>query len=162
MCLTGCPEILAMMNKKRIALEEVCNVSVSSGPDMQQPQPYFYNWTSVPITTIGYPNARYASTVSFTIPSVIPSSAREVLIYVRIYSGHNNRNGPLHDIKVFTEIGTTRYEKYMFIYTYIQSASSVNSDNMWFPMPPNRRVYVTIDSVHGNNVGVRLAAIGYR
>ena len=119
------------------------------------------NWTSVTKTSIGSSNLQHASTMTFTIPNIIPSSAREVLIFVGASSGYSNR-GPYHDLKVFTQIGTNRYEKYLTLYSYEQSAWNTNSDNMWFPMPPNRRVYLTVPAAHGNYVNARLFAIGYR
>ena len=60
------------------------------------------------------------------------------------------------------QIDTTRYEKYLMVYSWSQDAISTNSDNMWFPMPPNRRVYLTVPTAHGANAGARLFAIGYR
>ena len=44
-----------------------------------------FNWTSVPITDIGFTTLLEATTLNFNIPSVIPSDAREVLILVAIF-----------------------------------------------------------------------------
>ena len=150
-------------------IEGVCSGNTTSPPTttnpptMPTPQQYYspFNWTSVPLTSIGTSNIKHAQTLSFTIPSVIPSSAREVLVHAGVFSGTSNR-GPYHDIKVFTQIGTTRYEKYLLLYSWNQDAYNTNSDNMWFPMPPNRRVYLTVPAAHGDNAGARLFAIGYR
>ena len=140
----------------------MCNSSTVSPPTATPAQYYSpYNWTSVTKTSIGTSNLRHASTITFTIPSVIPSTAREVLIHAGVFSGGSNR-GPYHDLKIFTQIGTHRYEKYLMIHSWDQAAINTNSDNMWFPMPTNRRVYLTVPAAHGNNAGVRLFTIGYR
>ena len=152
---------MSKMNGLKAALESMCGNSIptSTPPPIQQ---YYHpvNWTSVTKTSIGSSDLRHASTMTFTIPNIIPSSAREVLIFVGIHSGTSDR-GPNHDLKVFTQIGTNRYEKYLTLYSWTQDAWNTNSDNMWFPMPPNRRVYLTVPAIHGRNAGARLFAIGY-
>ena len=145
-------------------IEGVCSDNTTSPPTMPTPQQYYspFNWTSVPITQIGTSNHQHAGTLSFTIPSVIPSSAREVLVYAGVHSGGSNLRGPKKSIKVFTQIGTTRYEKYLYLYSWTQNAVNTNSDNMWFPMPPNRRVYLTVPAAHGTNVDALIHVIGYQ
>lgn len=118
-----------------------------------------YNWTSVPETLIGNSNLQHAATVSFTIPNVIPSKAREVLIHAGVFARDNYGGSSYYTIKFFTQIKNYRYEKYVLIYS---GGLNTNSDNMWFPMPPNRRVYITIPTPLGLNSGARLYAIGYR
>lgn len=122
------------------------------------------NWTTVARTFIGTSLLQEIGTFSFDIPSIIPSDAKEVLIYGAFYAGTNDNNISL-DIKCFTEIGTTRYEKYIYLLTWNQNAINSNSDNMWFPMPPDRRFYMTVPialprgSQHG---GALMYVIGYR
>jgi hypothetical protein len=155
-----CNDILEKVRSLTSAIEGLClgsTPSPSSQPALYSP----YNWTSVPLTNIGRSNLQHAGTVSYTIPSVIPSSAREVLIHAGVFSGTSN-NGPYHDLKIFTQIGTMQYEKYLLVYSWNQAAYNTNSDNMWFPMPKDRLVYLTVPAAHGNNAGVRLFAIGYR
>jgi hypothetical protein len=120
-----------------------------------------YTWTSVPKTNFAENTLQHAGTSSFTIPTVIPSSAREVLIYTSMFSAWSSV-GPHQDVKIFTQIGTTPYEKYLHVYSAAQNAINTNSDNMWFPMPPNRRVYITVPRAHGSGTSVYLSAIGYR
>ena len=120
-----------------------------------------YNWTSVPMTTVGSSNFQHAATFSYTIPYVIPSNAREVLVHAGFYTGLSN-NGPLQYLKIFTQIETNRYEQYLMVFSYPQNAFNTNSDNMWFPMPPNRLVHLTVPAATGKNSGVRLFVIGYR
>ena len=147
--------------KLMAAIDELCN---STASDVQSPEPSYYspyNWTSVPMTSIGSSNLQHAATFSYNIPDVIPSTAREVLVHAGFYTGHSN-NGPLQYLKIYTQIETNRYEKYLMVFSYPQSAVNTNSDNMWFPMPPNRLVYLTVPTETGNNSGVRLYVIGYR
>jgi hypothetical protein len=151
--------MLTKVNELKAEIEGM--YSTASTSSLEVPPYSLYTWTSVPKTKIGTSNLQHASTVSFSIPSVIPSTAREVLIHAGVFSGYSNK-GPYHDLKFFTQIGTTRYEKYLLIYSWRQSAFNTNSDNMWFPMPPNHRIYLTVPAAHGRNAGVRLFAIGYR
>ena len=153
---------MSKMKGLKAALESMCGNSIptSTPPPIQQYN-HPVNWTSIAKTQIGTSNLQHASTMTFTIPNIIPSSAREVLIFVGASSGGSNR-GPYHDLKVFTQIGTTKYEKYLTLYSWNQNAINTNSDNMWFPMPPNRRVYLTVPAAHGRYADARLFAIGYR
>ncbi len=118
-------------------------------------------WTSVPITSIGSSNLRHPNTFSFVIPNVIPSTAKNVLIYAVMSCGHANVANTLH-LKIFTQDGSSkRFEKYLYMLTLNQNAYNTNSDNMWFPMPINRRIYMTVDRDIGTNCGAYLYAIGY-
>ncbi len=65
-------------------------------------------------------------------------------------------------LKVFTQEGSNkRFEKYLYMLTFHQLAYNTNSDNMWFPMPSNRRIYMTVNKDVGANCGAQLYAIGY-
>jgi len=150
--------MMTKVNELKAEIEGMCSSTSSPTPPPYSP----YKWTSVTRTSIGSSTLRHAGTLSFSIPSVIPSSAREVLIYFRVVDG-NNRRGPSNDIKIFTQIGTTKYEKYLYLNSWPSTGGShnTNSDNMWFPMPPNRMVYLHVPSAHGLWVSLRLLAIGY-
>ena len=159
--LGGCGEILEKVTDLKRAIEEACG---DSTPPPARPAPAScspYNWTSVSLTEFGSSNLQHAGTLSFTIPNAVPSSAREILIHAGAVNGNDHRI-PYHNLKIFTQIGTTRYEKYLLLYGWRQEAANTNSDNMWFPMPPNRRVYLTVYASHGGNAMLRLYAIGYR
>ena len=103
---------------------------------------------------------RTPSTYSYTIPNVIPSTAKEVLVYVSLYIG--DAILAIEHVKIFTQEGKNTYDKYLYVYSYPQSAVNGNSDNMWFPMPSKRRIMITITKDHGNNCYAQLFAIGYR
>ena len=149
------------INKLRTALDQLCGINQTS--ITAQPPPSWhspYNWTSVPKTHIGSSDLRDAATFSYPIPDSIPSSALEVLVYAGLHSGSTNEVS--NDFKIYTQIGDKRYEKYLYLESWEQNAINTNSDNMWFPMPPNRLVYLTVSVGLGDNAGVYLYTIGYR
>ena len=118
-------------------------------------------WTSISKAYIGSTSLTYTTTHSYVIPYTVPSSAREVLIYGIVAGGYAGNN-IFQDIKIFTQEGTTRYKKYLYMHSWSQDAWNTNSDNMWFPMPSNRRILMTVSRNHGGNGYARLYAIGYR
>ena len=143
-----CTDIRVKIAEMQSLLDDLCAIPTST-------------WTSVKPALIGASNLRYASTLSFTIPKVIPSTAKEVLVNAGIRIGHSNI-GPNVNIKIFTQIGSTRYEKYLLVYSWPQEAYNTNSDNMWFPMSTDRKLLVTVPAAFGKNAGIQLDAIGYR
>ena len=123
---------------------------------------YPVNWTSIePKARIGLTHLLEATTESFTIPDIVPSGVREVLIFVALSSA-GSKKGTIQDLKVYTQIGITRYAKYINLFVWSENAYSTNSDNMWFPMPPDRKIYLTTSIAVGPGIGVYLDAIGYR
>ncbi len=72
------------MKELNALLDGLCDTCTT--PSVQQSNCPF-NWTLVSSTSIGTSNLRHASTMSFTIPNVIPSSANEVLIHAGVFSG---------------------------------------------------------------------------
>ncbi len=119
------------------------------------------NWTSVTRTSIGSSNVQQTGTIAYDIPSVIPSSAKEVLVFASVDVG---RSGPdrSHFVKIYTQQAERQYEKYVMFHTHSQNAWSTNSDNLWFPMTSGRQVFVELTYAHTGNVVVSLHAIGYR
>ena len=157
MCLIlgSCSNVQEKLNGLKEAVEALCEGTSVAIPTVRN------TWTSVPITSIGSTNLRHPNTFSFVIPSVIPSAAKNVLIYAILSSGGANIGITLH-LKVFTQDGSNkRFEKYLYLLSYYQNAVNTNSDNMWFPMPSNRRIYMTVDRDVGAHCGAQLFAIGY-
>jgi hypothetical protein len=109
---------------------------------------------------MGHSPFNIAKTYSFSIPKVIPSSAKEVLIYARMWSVHCPKHADF-DIKIYTREGHQRFEKYMFVVQWTKDAHT-STDNMWFPMPSDRRLYVNIPYRRSNCGALWLSAIGYR
>ncbi len=146
------------MNELGALHDKMCGTSTPT-PSVQKNSNYF-SWTPITPALIGSSKLQNASTVSFPIPSVIPSTVEEVLIYASVVSGYSTK--VYGDVKIFTEIENEQYAKYLLLESYPQNAINTNSENMWFPMPPNRRLYLTVPVAFGTRVGVNLLAIGYR
>ena len=143
------------LNGLKEAVEALCEGTSVAIPTVRN------TWTSVPITYIGGTDLRHPNTFSFVIPSVIPSAAKNVLIYALMHCGHASHQITLH-LKVFTQDGSNkRFEKYLYMLSLDQVAFNTNSDNMWFPMPVNRRIYMTVDRDVGTYCKAQLFAIGY-
>ena len=120
-----------------------------------------FQWTSVPRTELGQSKLGQVTTESFVIPAVIPDSARDVLIFASVSSGYSGK-ASYDEVKIFTQRGSKHYEQYLGVATWTQSAINTNSDNMWFPMPNNRRVYVTVPKAFGGpGTTFRIAVVGY-
>ena len=119
-------------------------------------------WTSVPQTQIGYLPFTTTGTFSYQIPAIIPDVADEVLVYVYIQMGTSTPANEVTHVKIFTEQGENDYAKYIGLRTWSNSAWNTNSDNLWFPMPSNRRVNVYVSNAHGGNISGYLYVIGYR
>ena len=143
-------------------MEALCGAGTATPPAFQPCTcSASVNWTSVPITRIGGTNLRTLSTFSYTIPNVIPSTAKEVLVHASLHSGTALSGIPQH-VKIFTQEESNRYEKYLYVLSFNQPAFNTNSDNMWFPMPSNRRIMMVVTRDEGPNCGAELHAIGYR
>ena len=93
---------------------------------------------------------------------MIPTSAREVLIYATVKSGWVETDSHPTDVEFSTRKGGNRYEKYLRLDAYRRDAINTNSDNMWFPMPPDRTLFVYLPGVFNGDVAVDVSAIGYR
>ena len=120
-------------------------------------------WTSVPMTSIGSSNLRHTGTLAYDIPSVIPSSAKEVLVLASVFAGISGPNERSHYVKVYTEQGQKQYEKYIYLTSYNQNAfHTINSDNLWFPLTSGRQIFVKLMYAHTGYIGINLHAIGYR
>ena len=104
-----------------------------------------------------------AGTYQHSIPSAIPDTAREILLYATVFCGLTTQNINT-DIAIYTVVGNERFEMYLRMHGWNQEAINTNSDNMWLPMPSNRLVYVQVPSTYsGAGVcGFRLSATGYR
>ncbi len=119
-------------------------------------------WTSVDPTSIGDTNFHSTGTLSFEIPSFIPDNAIEVLIYVYLRS--SSSSGAHNSvIKIYTEgEDGEEYAKYVSLIPG-RSYYYIITENMWFPMPSSRRVFLNVpNSYSGTNQYVSLAVTGYR
>ena len=145
-----CADVQQKLQSLSTALQAWCNYTST------------VTWTSVQQTLIGTSDLRSAGTTPYNIPSVIPSTAREVFILVGTFQGDASEVGHSDFLKMYTQQGTNSYEQYLYLYSYLQEAVSTNSDNMWFPMPSNRLIYLEVPLDHGPHCWAELYAIGYR
>ena len=155
--LGSCSNVQEKLNGLKEAVEALCEGTSVSIPTVRN------TWTSVPITSIGSNFLRHVNTFSFALPSgaTIPSDAKNVLIYAVMRSGYSNR-GITYHLKIFTKDSNHKYfEQYLYMYTYNQVAVNTNSDNMWFPMPIDRRIYMTVARDGGASCYAELFVIGY-
>ena len=120
------------------------------------------NWTSVTMTSIVSSRLRSTGTLAYDIPSVIPSSAKEVLLLASVRVGYSFPRDRNHYIKIYTEQGSQQYEKYIFLTSYPHSGWSSNSDNLWFPMTTGRQMFVKFSQAHTEYINFYLHVIGYR
>ena len=152
--LTECSTIPYHMKELTTAFNRLCNSTTS-------PEPNPVEWNSIPLTYIGGINTRTAATQTFQIPSIIPQTAKEILVYVYIVCHYSD--AVFVQMKVYTEQShTRRFEKYLPLQTWHQDAHTMTADNMWFPLTPNRRVYLCLSAtVPGSGWGY-IFIIGYR
>ena len=120
------------------------------------------NWTSVSLTQIGTSPLRQAGTLAYDIPSVIPNSAKEVLVLASIRMGYTPPSGLLYYIKIYTQQNSQQYEKYLTTYSWKTVALDTNSDNLWFPLTTGRQVFVESSLAGTSDVQFYLDVIGYR
>ena len=120
-------------------------------------------WTSIPIEYIAKFELTYATTHTLDIPYAVPDSAEEVLVYAVVNVGSSGPRNKRSNIKMYTQdIYYNRYEKYIAVHAYPQSAWSTNSENLWFPMTRERKFYVNMPRADEGNIDIELYVIGYR
>jgi hypothetical protein len=121
-------------------------------------------WKSIGLINLGNSNFRTTAvpaTFSYEIPDTVPDDAKEILVYARIWSGNNSPRRTT-DFIIYTEEGDDKYRQYLYSETYSTHARyNTNSDNLWFPMPSNRRVFLVVPHTI-NEAGGSLYVIGYR
>ena len=101
-----------------------------------------------------------AATWSYGIPTTVPDTAREALFSADADCNTNGGNIS-HYIEYYVQINGTNYTKLLYIRSLTAlDGINTNSDNIWLPMPPNRRVYIrTSVAFPGCHAGIRM--IGY-
>ena len=158
-----CSAITAKLEELQQATKTLCgnytkSVTIEKGEYLS----YFVTWKSVPITSIGNTEFHSRGTLSYEIPSIIPDEAMEVLIYVYFYK--RSSSGWLSHFKIHTEGDNgEEYSKYISLSPFSHSYShSSNTDNLWFPMPRSRRIFLNVPYALSNSIGGYLYAIGYR
>ena len=130
-------------------------------PYHRQTQERIVTWTSVSHVLIGSSDIRTVATYSYTIPNSIPNEAKEVLVLAVGRQGYSSRDIDTY-LKIYTLEELSHYEQYIYMHSYNQDAYNTVSDNLWFPMTSNRRIYLQVPNTNGGGNWVGLYAIGYR
>ena len=121
-------------------------------------------WKSIGLNRIGGSNFRSTAvpaTFSYEIPDTVPDDAKEVFLYARFYTG--NGGGITSHFTIYTEEGDDKYQQYITLDGYSSHARwNSNTDNLWFPMPSNRRVFLVVPNTHASDAGGELYVTGYR
>ena len=149
----------------RGALNRLCDITCTGIPTPAVSPPEDscpVEWESLTLVRLGTINMLSTSTQSFTIPASVPTTAKEVLVYVYVSKGHSTSR--FAQMKIYTEASSTRqFVKYLPIQTYPQNAISTVSENMWFPLTTNRRIYISLSAtLTGSNLVGYVNIIGYR
>ncbi len=83
-------------------------------------------------------------------------------MYVHAQVGTTSPVGLVTHLKIYTEEGDSDYVQYIGIRTYTNQAWNTNSDNLWFPMPSNRKLLVELSNTLGGYIDTSVYVIGYR
>ena len=121
-------------------------------------------WKSIGLIEIGNSNFRSTAvpaTFSYEIPDVVPDDAKEIFVYARFWSGNSSPTVST-DFTIYTEEGDDKYQQYIYLLPYSSGARyNSNSDNLWFPMTSNRRVFLVVPNTMQESGGT-LYVTGYR
>jgi hypothetical protein len=119
-------------------------------------------WTPVDIS-LG--ELRYTTgTTTYDIPSSIPTSAKEILVYVWEFKGRGGAGGIGEggSYKIYTSQGSNQYVQKIAYFEYDNYAWTFNSDNLWFPITAERKIYVNLEGDISGNKNSRIEILGYR
>eukprot|EP01084_Bolivina_argentea_P075267 136453_1 len=103
---------------------------------------------------------KYSKELEFIIPNDIPNTCKKILIYLTFESGHASRDIK-PNITICVKANNKLYKHFFKVHTYNQNAWSFNSDNIWMPMPKDRKIIVTQTKQYSGNVGGTIAIIRY-
>ena len=125
-------------------------------------------WHPLPLTHIGGFDAGVpcGCTLQLQLPmNLIPADAKEVLLHTSVAAGSSLPHGGSFWLGIYIKEGQTTYRKTSRLTTCKQDAWSNNTENMWFPMPTDRCVYLEVQRRSGpleRNVRCNISVIGYR
>lgn len=120
---------------------------------------YSPTWTPLSQTLGELPHS--PGTRSYDLPASV-RSAKEVLIHVSILSTKGQDQGWFFNI--YTQEGSTRYIQKLDSYSYPASGYeiTINSDNLWFPVTSNGKLYASNALDWGSNTYSHVGILGYR
>ena len=117
-------------------------------------------WTPVNITHVGNNNLDTATTHSYSIPSIIPDTAREVLFLAAVNCEATTASFNDH-ARFDVELNGIRYTQYVYLFSRAHNGVNTNSDITWLPMPSDRMVHIRA-VVAFTNCHAGIDVIGYR
>jgi hypothetical protein len=97
----------------------------------------------------------------YNLANIVPETATQVLLYATIYSGNTYDSTILVDVSIFVYVDEKRLAQHLFIIAYRQDAYSSNTNNMWFPVPSNKMLYIQVPVGVPGWTGFWVDAIGY-
>ena len=122
-------------------------------------------WQPISRVSIGKVRLNTNEIQSFSLEDYVPSDAKEVLIFATISTGHfSNAEDKVGYMTMWTSNGPLKYEKYLSYHMYPQNAWSTNSDNMFFPVTPNKTLHLSFDTLIPEDGGkfINVYVTGYR
>ncbi len=151
-----------------------CNVTLKSAIDSfcgelnlitsVPPSPiHRITWTSIPKQRFATNYLRQVGTYSYVLPSAIPSNANNIQMFVFAGLGPSNTAAWAQEslITIYTLDGSDKhYNNYMSVMAW-RDTWRVQTENMWFPMPANRRIFIKVGTAINIGGGFYIDAIGY-
>ena len=110
---------------------------------------------------IGSERLNHPELHQFSIANIVPDTATQFLIYATVYSGNTYGPSVFIDVSVFVYVDEKRLAQHLYVTGYQQEAYSSNTDNMWFPVPSNKLIYVQVPVGVPGYAWFTLHAIGY-
>mmetsp|Transcript_8384 Transcript_8384/g.13773 ORF Transcript_8384/g.13773 Transcript_8384/m.13773 type:complete len:203 (+) Transcript_8384:60-668(+) len=102
----------------------------------------------------------YAASREFVIPKDIPNKCKKILVYMTFDSGGSTPDR-YPNITIQVNAHYRVYKHYLQAHTYAQNAWAFNSDNVWLPMPKDRKITMFQSQVYGGNAGGSIRIIRY-
>jgi hypothetical protein len=132
----------------------------TQGPAGPQPDRL---WTPISKVNLGSLPYQFIGTSTYSIPSAVSVTAKEILVYAYIKTGGGNPDKDI-EFRIYTKNGPTEYSFYLFAHGYSQGAWSYNSETFWLPTTVAWQINVTSSGtvLSGNVFQSDLYLVGYR
>lgn len=99
-------------------------------------------WNPIPITELGTLPINPLGTNTWDIPNVIPSTAKEILVFAWVQTGNCDNNHKVI-LKLYTVENTNEYSHYLMAVSWTQGAISYNSSTFWIPTTSEWKIKAT-------------------